>query len=258
MIGGQATRRWISRAPPRSRISCTRARIVVERTMLSSTRRTRLPARTSGKRRVLEPGLGGAVGGALDERPADVAVAHQALDRGDAQREGHRVGGGLGRVGHRHDDRVGVERHVLQPRQLLAQGRPAQVDRAVVERAGDVGEVDPLEEAMRLARRRRRTARSARPWRWPRPACPGSSERIFRKPEVGQRHALAGRAEERAVLGDAERAEPQRVADHHQVAVRREQHDVVRAVEPLGDPAEDADPVGLLVLGLELVGSASA
>ena len=48
MIGGQATRRWISRAPPRSRISRTRARIVVERTMLSSTRRTRLPARTSG------------------------------------------------------------------------------------------------------------------------------------------------------------------------------------------------------------------
>ena len=36
-----------------------------------------------GQRRVFEPGLGGAVGGALDERPADVAVAHQPLDRGD-------------------------------------------------------------------------------------------------------------------------------------------------------------------------------
>ena len=48
MIGGQATRRWISRAPPRSRISLTSARMVVERTMLSSTSRTRLPARTSG------------------------------------------------------------------------------------------------------------------------------------------------------------------------------------------------------------------
>ena len=40
--------------------------------------------------------------------------------------------------------------------------------------------------------------------------------------------------------------------------MRGDQHDVVRAVEPLGDPAEDAAPVGLPVLGLELVGSASA
>ena len=31
-------------------------------------------------------------------------------------------------------------------------------------------------------------------------------------------------------------------------------HDVVGAVEAFGDPPEDADPVGLLVLGLELVG----
>ena len=34
----------------------------------------------------------------------------------------------------------------------------------------------------------------------------------------------------------------------------REQHEVVGAVEPFRDPAEHADPVGLLVLGLELVG----
>ncbi len=109
-----------------------------------------------GQRRVLEPGLGRAVGRSLDERPADVAVAHQALDRGHAQREGHGVGGGLGGVGHGHHDRVGVERHVFQPCQLLAQRRPAQIDRAIVERAGDVGEVDPLEEAMSLPRRRRK------------------------------------------------------------------------------------------------------
>ncbi len=56
------------------------------------------------------------------------------------------------------------------------------------------------------------------------------------------------------MLGDAQRAEPQRVADHHQLAVPGDQHDVVRAVEPLRDPAEDPHPVGLLVLRLELVG----
>ena len=72
--------------------------------------------------------------------------------------------------------------------------------------------------------------------------------------EVGQRHALAGGAEERAVLGDAERPEAERVAHDHQLAVSRDQDDVVGAVEPFGDPPEDPDPVGLLVLGLELVG----
>ena len=34
----------------------------------------------------------------------------------------------------------------------------------------------------------------------------------------------------------------------------RDQDDVVGAVESLGDPPEDSDPVGLLVFGLELVG----
>ena len=38
-----------------------------------------------GQGRVLEPGLAGAVGVPLDERPADVAVAHQPLDRRDLE-----------------------------------------------------------------------------------------------------------------------------------------------------------------------------
>ena len=206
-----------------------------------------------GQRRVLEPGLGGTVGRALDERPADVAVAHQPLDRGNAEREGHRVGGGLGGVGHRDDDRVGVERHVFQPGELLAERRPAQVDRAVVERAGDVGEVDPFEEAMRLARRR------SKPLDPDSVAVgddqrPGLERADVAEAEVGQRHALAGGAEERTMLGDAERPKAERVAHDHELAVGRDQDDVVGAVEPLGDPPEDPDPVRLLVLGLELVG----
>ena len=38
-----------------------------------------------GQRRVLEPGLGGTVGRALDERPADVTIAHQPFHRRQAQ-----------------------------------------------------------------------------------------------------------------------------------------------------------------------------
>ena len=47
---------------------------------------------------------------------------------------------------------------------------------------------------------------------------------------------------------------PMRVAHHHQLAVGRDQDDVVRAVEAFRDSSEHADPVGLLVFGLELVG----
>ena len=167
-----------------------------------------MPARTSGSGRVLEPGLGRAVGVPLDEGPADVAVPHQTLDRGELQRERHRVGGGLGGVGDGDDDRVGVERHVLQPGQLLAQRRAAQVDRAVVERAGDVGEVDPLEEAVGVP------GRGGEPLD-PDAVAVGDRQRArlerpdVLEPEVGQRDALARRGEQRAVLGDAERAEPQ-------------------------------------------------
>ena len=45
-----------------------------------------------------------------------------------------------------------------------------------------------------------------------------------------------------------------RVARHHQLPVGRDQDDVVSTVKPFRDPAENPDPVGLLVFGLELVG----
>ena len=55
------------------------------------------------------------------------------------------------------------------------------------------------------------------------------------------------------MLGDAERPEAERVANDDELAVSRDQDDVIGAVEPFGDPPEDSDPIGLLVLGLELV-----
>ena len=184
MIGGQATRRWISRAPPRSRISCTRARMVVDRTMLSSTSKTRLPAEDLGQGRVLEPGLGGAVGRSLDERPAHVAVAHQALDRGNLQREGHRIGRGLGRC--RAPERRSCRRRAAPSpagpapcRARIGSGRP--IDRRACWRRW----------RSRSTRRSNvpasatvRNVRSARPSALATASVPGSSERMFRKPRL--------------------------------------------------------------------------
>ena len=47
MIGGQATRTWISRTRPSVRMRPRSTRIVVERTIESSTRITRFPSSTS-------------------------------------------------------------------------------------------------------------------------------------------------------------------------------------------------------------------
>ena len=74
------------------------------------------------------------------------------------------------------------------------------------------------------------------------------------KTEIGQRHALAGRAEERTMLGDAKRPKAMWIAHDHQLAVGRDQDDVERAVEPFRNSPEHPDPVRLLVFGLELVG----
>ena len=119
--------------------------------MVSSISSTRLPARTSRSGVYFSLHAFGAVL-AFDERAADVAIADQPLDGRHAQLEGHRVGGGLAGVRHGDDDGVAVERHraerLFLPGQLLAQRRAGEVDAAVVERAGDVGEINPLEEAV--------------------------------------------------------------------------------------------------------------
>ncbi len=93
-----------------------------------------------------------AVAAGFDKGAAGVAIANQAFERWHLQAEGHGVGRRLAGVGHRHDDRVVVDRHRLQPSQFFAQRLAREIHAAVVQRAGHVGEVDPLEEAVPSAR----------------------------------------------------------------------------------------------------------
>src|SRR5262249_682157 len=91
---------------------------------------------------------------ALDERAADVAVADEPLDRGHLQGERHCIRRGLARVrnGH-HDGVIRVDAHAasldLLLREFLPESGPREIYTAFVERTGDVGEVDPLEKAVR-------------------------------------------------------------------------------------------------------------
>ncbi len=64
---------------------------------------------------------------------------------------------------------------------------------------------------------------------------------LGRKAQVQQRHALAGRGEQRPFHGIAQRLDAQRIAGHEHVAQRVEQHQAVGAVEPLADVAQHLD-----------------
>src|SRR5690606_38399382 len=97
--------------------------------------------------------LGFARSPGLDERPACVAVTDQPFTAGDAEFIGHRVGGGFAGVRYRDDDRIvtiEIESAVgaFGFGQFFAQPCAAEVDAAVIERAGDVGEVDPFKETV--------------------------------------------------------------------------------------------------------------
>ena len=152
------------------------------------------------QRRVFRFGLAFAVAAPFDERPAAVAIADQPFHAGDFQRVGHRVGRGLARVGHGHDDRVLVDRHRFEPGQFLAQPLARKIDAAVVQRAGHVGEINPLEETMGVPRAlgellhfdlavRNDDRRAGR----------HRLDPFLREAEIQQRHALAGGGEQRAV-----------------------------------------------------------
>ena len=73
--------------------------------------------------------------------------------------------------------------------------------------------------------------------------CPGSSERMlsWANPRFKQRHALAGRGQQRPLDRITQRPKAPRVAGNHHLAQRIEQHQAIRAVEPLCHVAHDFD-----------------
>ena len=74
------------------------------------------------------------------------------------------------------------------------------------------------------------------------------------KPRFEQRHALAGRGEQRAVLGDSRAAgSPSGSRSDDHVAHGVQEDDVVGPVELLGEPAEHLDQVGPVVAAWQLV-----
>ncbi len=131
--------------------------MVVERTIESSTRKTRFPSSTSRNGVYLVSALLSAAIAPFDERAARIAIADQAFARGNAQLEGHRVGRRFARVGHGNHDRVLVQRNRLSATSSRASSTPKrlarQVDAAIVQRTGHIGKVDPLEETVGTSRR---------------------------------------------------------------------------------------------------------
>ena len=132
------------------------------------------------------------------------------------------------------------------PGQLPAQGRARQVNATVIERAGNIGEVDPFKETMRSG-------------------SPGSEPFTthtvvldddhlarfqgmhFLEAQVQERHAFAGGGEQRSFLRIAKRPKPLRIAGDGHVAHGIEKHDVVRPVEFLAEIAENLHKVGTFI-----------
>ena len=151
MIGGQATRTWISFALPDG----------AHHSQERFHRRTAddgifhqnhpLAFQHLAQRCVLGANAGIAVL-AFDEGATHVAVTHQPFDGGQLQRKRHRIGCSLGRIRNGYHDGVVIERHHAEfpflVGQFDAQGIAGEIDTVAIEFAGDVGEVDPFEEAV--------------------------------------------------------------------------------------------------------------
>ena len=136
-----------SRAPALRTIR-TILRLVVPRTIESSTSTTRLPSR------MLRTGFSFTLHAEvadrllrLDERAADVVIADQAHPHRDARRLGEADGGADAGVGNRHDD-VGLDRRLA--RQPAAELGAHLVDALAEHVAVGPREVDVLEHALRL------------------------------------------------------------------------------------------------------------
>ena len=148
MIGGDETRRCTSRAPA-SRSSETILRVVVPRTIESSTTITRLPSSTCGSGLNLSrrPTSRSSWFGWMKVRP-DVAVLDQPV--AERQPRGARVAdrGGRAAVGHGDHD-VGLDGRL--DGEPLAHALARRVQRLAAHARVGPGEVDVLEDAERLA-----------------------------------------------------------------------------------------------------------
>ena len=138
--------RTCTSAAPASNSICTNWRVVLPRTIESSTMTTRLPATSaSGLYFSFIALLAHALVG-LDERAADVAVLDQALGERDAGRAREADRGRRARVGDRQHE-VGLDRRFAGEPLAHAHARAVHLD-AVEPRVG-AGEVEELEDAER-------------------------------------------------------------------------------------------------------------
>ena len=144
-------------AAPASRSICTIWRVVLPRTIESSTTTRRLPAMTSGQRVELQAQavLAQLLAG-LDEGARDVAVLDEAVVLGQPGGARQPARGGVAGVGH-GDHEVGLDGRLAPEDLAHAPARDLQ-HLAVHARVG-AGEVDVLEHAERRARRLAATMR---------------------------------------------------------------------------------------------------
>lgn len=199
---------------------------------------------------VFDAGFVGAVA-AFDEGAADVAVAEQAFETGDAKLEGHAVGGRLSGVWDGNDDCVAaIVDAVLKAGEFLSQLFTDEVDAAVVEGAGDVGEVDPFEKAVGTLGRLGEALHAKDAVLDDCGATRGDIlDGGFRESEIGEGDAFAGGTEEWSLDGVAEGAQAKGISGGEEVAGGVEENDVVGTVEAAGDALEDFDEFGTAVAG---------
>ncbi len=152
---------YAPRSPRLARTISTILRLVVPRTIESSTRITRRPCSTERLAECFSftPEMADVIG-RLDEGAADIVVADDAkLERHAAfLRIAH--GGGHAGVRHRHDD---VGRHVRLARQFGADPLARVVDRHALHHGVGAREIDIFEQAEPLAGARRTASCCGRP-----------------------------------------------------------------------------------------------
>ena len=192
------------------------------------------------QRSVFRLGLAFPVAAAFDKRSPAVAIADQAFHAGNFQGVGHGVGRRLAGIGHGHDHRVGIDGQRFQPGQFFAQRLARQIHAPIVQRAGHVGKVNPLEKTMCMPR----TGGERLDFQLAVGNDDGMARRnrfdLFRRDaQVQQGHAFARRGEQRSVDGVAQRLDAHRIAGDHHRSQGVDKHDAICAVEfPREMPAD--------------------